>query len=150
MLFSGDPNTTEDGCDQFGPRAAMGDPSGKNHNELLECDNWDFGTQDWGQASFLQGAFTLGHSPFSDDGGWLCDGNEGPEGNNPCVNSTVRGEVTFKNTPGEVDMRTDRDWVFSFNYKIDVVPGDTYGNDKITGFTRANDGGEVIFSNHYR
>ena len=104
MLFSGDPNTTEDGCDQFGPRAAMGDPGGKNHNELLECDSWDFGTQDWGQASFLQGAFTLGHSPFSDDGGWLCDGNEGPEGNNPCVNSTVRGEVTFKNTPGAVDM----------------------------------------------
>ena len=54
FLFSGDPQTTEDGCAQDGRRASLGDP-GKNHNELAECDNWDFKPHEWGKAAFLQG-----------------------------------------------------------------------------------------------
>ncbi len=148
-LFSGDPDTTEstDGvldCAQDAERAGTGGVSGKLHNDFLNCDNWDFQPKDWGQASFLQGAFVLGHSPFSSDGGWLCDGNEGPGGGNPCVNSTVRVEVTAKNTRGEVGMDTSKDWVFSFEFTMSVAAGDTYGNDKLFSFTQANDSGDIV------
>lgn len=137
--FSGDPNTTEDGCSQDAARAVLGAPSGKNHNELLDCDNWDFKPRDWGQAAFLQGAFILGVSPFSNDGGWECPGNQGPSsGKNPCANSTVRAVATYQNTPSPgpglfdgVPMDDSKDWVFSFDFKIEVAPGDTYGNDKL-------------------
>ena len=47
IRFAGDPQTTESGCAQDGVRAGMGDSSGKNHNELLECDNWDFSPDQW-------------------------------------------------------------------------------------------------------
>ncbi len=136
-LFSGDPNTTEEGCVQNGPRAGSGGEAGKMHNELLECDNWDFSPSEWGYAAFLQGAFVLGESPYSDDGGWECSGNQGPGKVNPCINSTVRGRATFKNTPppgsgtaGAQPMDEAKDWVFSFDFRIEIPAGDTFGNDK--------------------
>ena len=150
LLFSGDPNTTESSfhdpadaapspdCAQTAPRAGLGDGGGKGHNELLHCDNWDFGTKDWGQAGFLQGSFTLGESPFSDDGGWECSGNEGAGGYNPCVNSTIRIVSTFKNTPppgmgtsGGQPMSELKDWVVSFDFKYEFGAGDTFGADKL-------------------
>jgi len=142
-LFSGDPDTTEstDGvldCAQDAERAGTGGVSGKLHNDFLNCDNWDFQPTDWGQASFLQGAFILGESPFSDDGGWECSGNSGPGGYNPCVNSTIRAVTTYKNQPapgpGQNDgakMDESRDWVLSFDFKIQIPAGDTAGNDKL-------------------
>jgi len=150
FLFSGDPDTLESSihdpndpgpsldCGRGAPRASTGGAGGKMHNDFLLCDNWDFQPRDWGKASFLQGAFILGHSPFSDDGGWSCEGNEGPNGQNPCVNSTIRAVTTFKNQPppgpGSLDgapMDVTKDWVFSFDFKISVPPGDTYGNDSL-------------------
>ena len=56
MIFSGDPDTTEAGYAQDGPRAGTGGDSGKMHNELLECDNWYFGADDWGHHHFLMTA----------------------------------------------------------------------------------------------
>jgi len=146
--FTGDPDTTETSvdpntgllvidCAQGAVRATQGDPSGKNHNELMNCDNWDFKPQQWGEVAFLQGAFVLSHSPFSDDGAWDCPGNKGPgTGVNPCVNSTVRAVPTFKNqsAPGfasGVSMDTSKDWVFSFDFHVTIPAGDTFGNDKL-------------------
>lgn len=140
MLFSGDPDTTEAGCAQDGPRAGTGGDSGKMHNELLECDNWHFGADDWGQASFLQGAFTLGASPFSDDGAWQCTGNvhhpDSGFAGSPCANSTIRVVPTYKNTaaPGLYQghaMSEAEDWVIRFDFKVETVPGDTFGGDKL-------------------
>jgi len=147
LLFSGDPDTTEAGCSRDAPRAGTGGEGGKLHNDFLECDNWDFGTQLWGQNGFLQGEFVLGLSPFSTDGGWLCDGNEGPGGNNPCPNSTVRAVPTFKNQPAPMQTvghppDTARDWVFSVNFKIEVFPGDTFGNDTLLSITTATKVGQ--------
>ena len=142
-LFSGDPNTTEstDGvldCAQGAERAGTGGDGGKLHNDFLNCDNWDFQPTDWGQASFLQGAFILGESPFSDDGGWECSGNAGPGGYNPCVNSTIRAVTTYKNQPapgpGQNDgakMDESRDWVLSFDFRVEIPAGVTFGNDKL-------------------
>jgi len=138
FLFSGDPHTTEEGCSQSAPRAAGGGEGGKIHNDLLDCDNWDFQPREWGQASFLQGAFILGESPFSNDGAWACPGNTGGGGVNPCANSTIRAVTTHRNqpSPGEglnngVPMSEDKDWVFSFDFRIEIPAGDTYGNDKL-------------------
>lgn len=151
MLFSGDPNTTEEGCSQNGPRAGSGGEDGKLHNDLLECDNWDFGTKNWGQASFLQGFFVLGESPYSDDGGWKCSGNEGPGGQNPCINSTVRVVPTFKDTPapgpGLLDgapMDVHKDWVLRFDFKVETVPGDTFGGDKFFEAAGLTTGGNIL------
>ncbi len=149
FLFSGDPQTTEDGCTQDGRRASLGD-LGKNHNELAECDNWDFKPQEWGKAAFLQGQFILGQSPFSDDGGWECLGNAGPGGFNPCANSTVRAGSTFKNTPlppglslfQGIPMDISKDWVFSFDFRIGIPVGDTFGNDKL--FETIADTGDIM------
>ena len=106
FLFSGDPDTTESGCEQSGDRAPQGTP-GKVHNELLDCDNWDFKPTNWGQASFLQGAFVLVDSPFSDDGAWGCPGNAYnlAVGNisGPCNNPSVRAVTTHKNQPAGGD-----------------------------------------------
>tara|TARA_Y100000588_G_scaffold140727_1_gene154669 strand:+ start:20 stop:1264 length:1245 start_codon:yes stop_codon:yes gene_type:complete len=142
FLFSGDPDTTESGCEQSGDRAPQGTP-GKVHNELLDCDNWDFKPTNWGQASFLQGAFVLVDSPFSDDGAWGCPGNAYnlAVGNisGPCNNPSVRAVTTHKNQPAGGDggnfagtpMDISKDWVFSFDFKVEIVSGDTYGNDKL-------------------
>ncbi len=155
LLFSGDPDTTESStqdssdpnapllpdCAFDAPRAGMGGEGGKSHNDFLFCDNWDFGARDWGQAGFLQGAFVLGASPFSDDGGWGCSGNglQGGGGlGGPCVNSTIRVVSTFKNLPppgegssGGQAMSETKDWVTSFDFKVDIPAGDTLGNDKL-------------------
>ena len=140
LLFSGDPNTTEDGCAHDAPRATIGGEGGKMHNELLECDNWDFSTTQWGQTSFLQGAFILGNSPFDGGAGWECSGNVYTPGagyvGSPCGNSTVRVTASYKNTPppkrdqGHA-MSEAKDWVLRFDFKVDTIPGDTFGGDKL-------------------
>ena len=142
--FSGDPNTTEDGCAQDAPRAGNNNTSGKMHNEFLECDNWSFSAVDWGKAAFLQGAFVLGSSPFSDDGGWECQANvfdpnnsDGAFAGSACVNSTVRVRSTARNSAELTPRNTENDWVFSFDFKIDVLAGDTFGNDKLFDLTSA-------------
>ena len=160
LLFSGDPDTTESSmhepgdvapsldCARYAPRAGSGGEGGKLHNDFLYCDNWDFGTENWGQTGFLQGAFMLGQSPYSSDGAWVCDGNTGPGGNNPCVNATIRAVPTFKNQPAPgilegVPMRTDVDWVVSVDFKVDNVPGDTFGGDKLFSLGTLTDGPET-------
>ena len=153
MLFSGDPNTTEssidseDGllkpdCGLGAPRAGAGGDGGKMHNDFLLCENWDFSAKDWGQASFLQGAFILGESPFSDDGGFECSGNMGTGGYNPCVNTTIRAVTTFKNqsVPNQNEahkMSEDRDWVLRFDFKITFPAGQTFGGDKLFEINQA-------------
>ena len=151
-LFSGDPDTTEstDGvldCARDAPRATTGGESGKMHNDFLLCDNWDFQPKDWGKASCLQGSFVLGDSPFSNDGGWSCEGNQGPGGNNPCVNSTVRAHVTAKHGSENIGMDTSKDWVFSFDFTMPIAAGDTFGNDKLLGATKVNDSGDLLAIN---
>ena len=160
LLFSGDPDTTESSmhdpgdvtpsldCARYAPRAGSGGEGGKLHNDFLYCDNWDFGTENWGQTGFLQGAFMLGQSPYSSDGAWVCDGNTGPGGNNPCVNATIRAVPTFKNQPAPgimegIPMRTDVDWVVSVDFKVDNVPGDTFGGDKLFSLGTLTDGPET-------
>ena len=142
LPFSGDPNTTEEGCARDAARATNNDASGKVHNEFLDCDNWSFGAEEWGQAAFLQGAFVLGQSPFSSDGGWECEANvfdpDNPNGvfaGSPCANPTVRVKPTFKNQPladnDGIPMRTDIDWVLSAGVRVSTLPGDTFGGDKL-------------------
>ncbi len=148
-LFSGDPDTTEstDGvldCGRGALRATTGGESGKMHNDFLLCDNWDFQPKDWGKASFLQGSFVLGDSPFSNDGGWSCEGNQGPGGNNPCVNSTVRAQVTAKHGSENIGMDTSKDWVFSFDFMTSIPAGDTFGNDTLLGSSKVNDSGDLV------
>ncbi len=154
-LFSGDPDTLESSlhdpddpapsldCARGAPRATSGGVSGKMHNDFLLCDNWDFQPKDWGKASFLQGSFVLGNSPFSNDGGWSCEGNEGPGGNNPCVNSTVRAQVTAKHGSDNISMDTSKDWVFSFDFTMSIAAGDTFGNDTLFGTGKVNDSGDI-------
>ena len=133
MIFSGDPDTTEAGYAQDGPRAGTGGDSGEMHNELRECENWHFRADDWGQASFLQGAFTLGASPFSDDGAWQCTGNvhhpDSGFAGSPCANSTIRVVPTYKNmaAPSSYQghaMSEAQGGVIRFDFKAETVPGD--------------------------
>ncbi len=140
IRFTGDPQTTESGCAQDGVRAGMGDSSGKNHNELLECDNWDFSPDQWGSLGFLSGAFTLVNSPFSDDGAWGCLGNVFDSGNrfqgSACGGAGVRAVTTMKKQPPASLMRghamdPDKDWVLRFDFKVEILVGDTYGSDKL-------------------
>tara|TARA_Y100000588_G_C13947186_1_gene792630 strand:- start:26 stop:343 length:318 start_codon:yes stop_codon:yes gene_type:complete len=80
----------------------------------------------------------LGDSPFSDDGGWECSGNDGPGGFNLCINSTIRAVTTYKNQPAPgpglndgKKMDESRDWVLSFDFKVEISAGDTAGTDKL-------------------
>ncbi|MBH06194.1 MAG: hypothetical protein CMJ20_07715 [Phycisphaeraceae bacterium] len=151
LPFSGDPDTTEAGCAQDAPRASAGGEGGKMHNELLECDNWDFSPRQWGQASFLQGSFILGDSTASDDGAWSCPGNfQKPNGgiSGPCNNPTVRAVTTYRNQPAPgpsssdgAPMDPNKDWVLRFDFKIEFVAGDTFGSDKLFEISSRTIGG---------
>ncbi len=62
--------------------------------------------------------------------------NQGPGSHNSCVNSTVRAVTTFKNEPSSgpglndgTPMEESEDWVFAFDFKIEIPSAFTFGNN---------------------
>ncbi len=107
MPFSGDPDTTEEGC-----REQEKDTFG----QFLDC-SWDFEPRDYGMfGNFQQGDWRIDHSTTSSDGHSECGPREDFQ-SGFCTNPVMRYEVTTtQDQTTRVGMSPDRDWVFSTDY----------------------------------
>lgn len=94
---------------------------------------WRFGAEQWGKNRHRSSGWVItDESPFS-DAAVSCSGNVHPFNETVnCPSPVYRFEMTMKNIPGtKVPMDTERDWVLKFDVKVETVPGDTLGGDKL-------------------
>jgi len=124
-------------------------------------DTWNFESIKWGKSGHANPSnhrWEIIQSPFpgvtdASDVVAACQGNVFNLGSNyegsTCANATRRYHSTFMNPIDRdvpIPMNTTRDWVFSFDFKIDILPADTFGTDKLfdlSSFTRSPISGDT-------
>ena len=135
--FSGDPDTTEEGC-----RGQEKDTFG----HFLDC-SWDFEPRDYGSfGNFQQGDWRIDQSGSSDDGQAVCAKRDGFT-SGFCVSGTMRYLTSLKDTPtldasNGHSMDPNSDWVFSFDTSRTIDAALTNGDSDFFQLHFASAGGK--------